>query len=132
MILLLIVFWNTKHSNYALVGIMFGLYGLKIILKFFWENEKNRKYLLPLIILGIIVGFMIYMPLIPDLKSDAFNTNYIGKNFRFYFEILKSGYNRYLWYYQKLITTDWVFLGFFGLVISFVKNGEYLVCQCYF
>jgi len=115
-----------KQTNLVLGGSFVLSFGIKVL----FEKRKSinlKRIFIIFLVLGLL-SLSFYLPKIFSLSSDAFNFKFFKPNFGFYFECLKGGYCRNLWYGQRLITWDMVLLFVLGVGILLIdKKKRYLL-----
>ena len=115
-----------KQTNLVLGGSFVLSFAVKIL------NEKRKNVnLKKIFIIFLLIGFLAFvfqLPKILSLPKTAFNLSYFKTNFGFYFDCLRGGSCRNLWYNQKLVTWDIVLLFVLGIGILLVdKKKRYLL-----
>jgi len=123
--------WMVLLSGFTLIIkqtnlVLGGSFILSFVIKILNENRKNvnlKKIFIIFLLIGSL-AFVYQLPKILSLTNTAFNLSYFKTNFGFYFECLKGGYCRNLWYNQKLVTWDIVLLFVLGIGILLVDKKK--------
>lgn len=125
MVILSVFTFILKQTNLVLGGSFVLSFGIKIL---FEKRKKiNLKKIFTLILILGLITVAFYLPKILKLSSESFNIRFFKTNFNFYLECFNGGYCRNLWYGQRLITKDVVWLSVLGLIILiFNKEKKYL------
>lgn len=111
-----------KQTNLVLGGSFILSFGIKILVE--KKRNLNLKKIFWITLLLVLFAGGFYLPKIFKLSGDVFNLGFLKTNFNFYFDCLKGGQCRNLWYNQRLVTWDIVLMFILGLGLMLVSKKE--------
>lgn len=127
-LLSLITLWLiflVKLTNLPISLILFVFFGLRLFVLKVWIIKNIR---LPVVGLGVLtLGILMYFLLKrwgPYLMTDVFGFKYLNDNFKFYFDVVTGGNNRFLWYFNPLYTRDILVLTLSGLIVGLMQKNR--------
>ncbi len=114
---------TVKLTNLPVAMVLFSFWGLRLVVEKIWVNKKLRIPIILFSLISIVTAFgLIWNRWGPYLMTEVFGIKFFGDNFKFYFNVITGGNNRFLWYFNPLYTRDIFGLALIGLIVGLIQK----------